>query len=171
MSRTAAGTHDRSRRASVVHVSRQFWMSSRSYNFPLVFWSKPNGSTLAWLHRSFTFPGRKFIPASLGNNRLRLWSDWVLYPRGGMAAGNLPRKTRPGCRSSSLGGFISRFWNFSRRKTFGLLRDDVWWKSASLGFTIMGARPLDWKCGPFPSASWCAQCTRRLLPRQALKRL
>src|SRR6266478_1913242 len=121
------GTHDRHAGHSVAMFRDKFWLSF-ALTIPVVFWST---DVQHWLgYAAPSFPGSKFIPATLGT---------VVFVYGGLVfirgAGSELADHKPGMMTLISLAIIVAFGT-SLAATFGLFEIDVWWELASL-ITIM----------------------------------
>ena len=121
------GSHDRHAGHSVAMFRDKFWLSF-ALTFPVVFWST---DVQHWLgYTAPSFPGSKFIPASLGT---------VVFVYGGLVfirgASSELADHKPGMMTLITLAIIVAFGT-SLAATFGLFEVDVWWELASL-ITIM----------------------------------
>src|SRR6267378_3025142 len=121
------GSHDRHAGHSVAMFRDKFWLSL-ALTMPVVFWST---DVQHWLgYAAPSFPGSKFIPATLGT---------VVFIYGGLvfirgAWGELADH-KPGMMTL-ISSAIAVAFGTSLAATFGLFEIDVWWELASL-ITIM----------------------------------
>jgi P-type Cu2+ transporter len=121
------GSHDRHAGHSVAMFRDKFWLSF-ALTIPVVFWST---DVQHWLgYAAPSFPGSKFIPATLGT---------VVFVYGGLVfirgAGSELADHKPGMMTLISLAIIVAFGT-SLAATFGLFEIDVWWELASL-ITIM----------------------------------
>jgi Cu2+-exporting ATPase len=121
------GSHDRHAGHSVAMFRDKFWLSL-ALTIPVVFWST---DVQHWLgYAAPSFPGSKFIPATLGT---------VVFVYGGLVfirgAGSELADHKPGMMTLISLAIIVAFGT-SLAATFGLFEIDVWWELASL-ITIM----------------------------------
>src|ERR1700692_2019053 len=121
------GSHDRHAGHSVAMFRDKFWLSL-GLTVPVVFWSR---DVQHWLgYAAPSFPGSKFIPATLGT---------VVFVYGGLVfirgAGSELADHKPGMMTLISLAIIVAFGT-SLAATFGLFEIDVWWELASL-ITIM----------------------------------
>ena len=120
-------SHDRHAGHSVAMFRDKFWLSL-ALTIPVVFWST---DVQQWLgYAAPSFPGSKFIPATLGT---------VVFVYGGLVfirgAGSELADHKPGMMTLISLAIIVAFGT-SLAATFGLFDIDVWWELASL-ITIM----------------------------------
>src|SRR5467141_3387549 len=121
------GSHDRHAGHSVAMFRDKFWLSF-ALTIPVVFWST---DVQHWLgYTAPSFPGSKFIPATLGT---------VVFVYGGLvfirgAWGELADH-KPGMMTLISLAIVVAFGT-SLAATFDLFEIDVWWELASL-ITIM----------------------------------
>src|SRR3989475_8005576 len=123
----ARGSHERHAGHSVAMFREKFWLSF-ALTIPVVFWST---DVQHWLgYAAPSFPGSKFIPATLGT---------VVFVYGGLVfirgAGSELADHKPGMMTLISLAIIVAFGT-SLAATFGLFEIDVWWELASL-ITIM----------------------------------
>jgi P-type Cu2+ transporter len=121
------GSHDRHAGHSVAMFRDKFWLSF-ALTIPVVFWST---DVQHWLgYAAPSFPGSKFIPATLGT---------VVFVYGGLVfirgAGSELADHKPGMMTLISLAIMVAFGT-SLAATFGLFEIDVWWELASL-ITIM----------------------------------
>src|SRR5215472_9565521 len=126
-SKDAHGSHDRHAGHSVAMFRDKFWLSF-ALTVPVVLWSP---EVQHWLgYQAPSFPGSKFIPATLGT---------VVFVYGGLvfirgARGELAER-KPGMMMLISLAIVVAFGT-SLAATFGAFEIEVWWELASL-ITIM----------------------------------